>query len=315
MFAGSLLKLLPAAATITVANERCLRQRSVRSACRRCVDSCPNEAISLTPLPRHDPRSCLGCRTCEAACPTEAIGGDVRGLDALVAALAGERQPVLGCRRAGVTANVRSGCLGFLERESLAVLALSFPAGVTLNLAHCTTCPCPDPTSRLRELLKGLPEAVRLAHDEESVRYESVDLSRRGFFSLLGRHSGDVALRLVEEQFVSAADPRGKQLPMRRRLLLHRLRPLAEEKRRLLARRLFPVAHFTERCTACTGCVGVCPTGAMAMAEGDAIRPHFLPELCSGCLLCAEACRKGGVTINRQPYQGDVTCSESEPRN
>jgi ferredoxin len=306
MFADKAIELLVPANDLRVNPVLCTHRRFGRSRCRRCADACMSGAMEVAADgPRRDPARCTGCRRCEAVCPTGAVQGEERELATLVAALAEHTNPVLGCRREGVAAHVHTGCLGFLEWEALLALALFFPQGLALNLSRCRECPNGAATALVEEALaavRRLPgnpagERLRLALAPHALGYREASLSRREFFGFLRRRSADAAtaaaVRLQERPLLP--DGRRKGLPPRRRLLLQGLNLLPPEVRMPVAARLFPARAFTATCSACTGCAGICPTGALATDAGDPPTPVFRPQLCCSCGLCTEFCRKQGV--------------------
>ncbi|HAD04149.1 MAG: hypothetical protein A2005_09345 [Desulfuromonadales bacterium GWC2_61_20] len=310
MIEGTVLDLLVPATGIEIDSLRCLHRRFARSRCRFCADACPSGAMKLEAGPLLDARRCTSCRRCEAACPVGAVRGDESATERLAVALSEHQQPVLGCRREGVTAQVRTGCLGFLEGEWLLTLALLFPAGITLNLSQCGRCDKTGTAERLEAALKGIRRLpgmagrvmLHLATEDVSLAGEEVDLSRRAFFSFLGRSSQETAVQAVARQLQPEPTLRQKQLPVRRRHLLQALNRLSIADRDALGREIFPAVSFTPSCTGCTGCVGICPTGAIGISDDEPLRPVFNPRLCTGCGLCREFCRKGGVTVARPAY-------------
>lgn len=305
MLGGKALELLTPTAGIRVDLPRCVHRRFSRTGCRRCAQACPSGAIVIAQGPRIDPALCTGCRLCEAACPAGALTGDERVIGALAKALAEHPRPVLGCRAPGVSAHVHTGCLGFLETEGLLALLLFFPDGLTLNLTRCEGCRGSGMLAALAgaaEKLRQLPgdpwaDRLRLARTAEALDYREAALSRREFFTFLRRRSSEAA-SVAAARLQSAPEPAGgghKILPARRRLLLRALPLLAPEVRSELEARLFPSLTFGPTCTACTGCAGICPTGALAASADDPPRPVFNPPLCTGCSLCTEFCRKRGI--------------------
>lgn len=62
------------------------------------------------------------------------------------------------------------------------------------------------------------------------------------------------------------------------------------------------MAHFSEKCVGCGGCVSVCPQHALAYAD-DHVRIDR--ELCVGCGECAEACPTGAMIIYGRGYDAE----------
>jgi len=87
-----------------------------------------------------------------------------------------------------------------------------------------------------------------------------------------------------------------KQVPQVRTMLLKAMETFPEIQRQA-AEQLFGQVSFTSSCTACGGCVGVCPTGAIESADEDKYPPVFNRELCVDCGSCQALCRKQGVQL------------------
>ncbi len=307
IFGRRALRLLQPTEGVQVEALRCVRRFGPEPRCEACAQVCPEDAIHYdgrTPIV--DEQRCTSCRLCEAACPADAIHGDERDLEALAAELVRTPQPVLGCRVEGVQANVRSGCLGFLESEALLALALALPAGVTLNLTRCAKCrnaPVAEGLDTVLAAVRALPgdpaaERVRLVRDPDQLSFQETNLSRRGFFGALGKGSAGAAAKIVPPLGDSPPRmPAHKALPPRRLLLLRGFATLPAPQREVLEDALFPTLRFLPSCDHCTGCDGICPTGAITTSTANPPRPVFLRALCTGCGACAAFCGEDGIAL------------------
>ena len=59
--------------------------------------------------------------------------------------------------------------------------------------------------------------------------------------------------------------------------------------------------EVTGACCGCTGCIAICPTGAIdAVAGGISVDE----ELCIGCGYCQAGCPVGGIRVGRSDADG-----------
>jgi ferredoxin len=307
MLGEKALDILTPAACIQVDLTRCVHRRFSRTSCRRCAEACPSGALRIEKGPLIDGALCTNCRRCESVCPTGALRGDEREIGDLASSLAQSPRPVLGCRMQGVQAHVHTGCLGFLDVEGLLALGLLFPEGLTLNLTRCRECSnsailpgLEKAAEEVRRLLGGSAgKGLRLAGTDRELRYQEVNLSRREFFTFMRRRSADTASLAATRLQQAPPKPDGsrKILPTQRRLLLRALPLLPSDIRRDVEDALFPLLHFGQICTGCTGCAGMCPTGAITGSAADPPQPVFFRHFCTDCRLCADFCRKGGIIV------------------
>lgn len=306
MLGGKALEMLAPASGMQIELSRCVHRRFARTQCRACAEVCPSGALRVDRDPSIDPARCTHCRRCETVCPTGALRGDERDHCAHASTLASFPQPVLGCHQPDIQAHARTACLGFLEVEGLLALSLLFPEGLSLNLSRCQHCVnggmVPEleaAATQAERLAQGSGARVRLVKRAEELQFREIDLSRREFFTFLRKRSADsvslAANRLQQTQ--QSFDGRKKNLPSQRRLLLRALPLLPQELRQQVEAELFPDLRFGPTCTGCTGCAGICPTGAIMADKGDPPRPVFLRHFCTNCKLCAEFCRKTGISL------------------
>lgn len=57
------------------------------------------------------------------------------------------------------------------------------------------------------------------------------------------------------------------------------------------------IQHLEERCTGCTACVPICPTGALDV-DRQSWKVSYDPEKCVVCLSCVDVCIYKAVEVN-----------------
>jgi len=278
---------------------RCLPMRFSDSSCKHCVDICPHRAVSLDGFLAINPNHCSGCMLCTAVCPAGALELNI-DFQATLAQLSRVPEPVLGCRLTAECSNATLPCLGGLSEEHLLSLSHSLSGKLTLNAVKCSDCPNGIMISRLQQLLGELCNSglsgsscqivIALSAPELHYRPEAVD--RRGFFKSFRNSLFQGAAAILSsnsENPVKSTEYIGKKLPARMALLNQTLSRLTPELRSRVLGRYGHQISFNDSCTACQGCVAICPTGALRTESPDD-HPFFDQSLCTGCALCVEFC-------------------------
>lgn len=278
--------------------ERCVRTRAREAECRVCVDVCPTDAVHLDG-PRTsvtvDRSACVGCGICQASCPTEALSG-AYSLEAFwagaqarigcggdlpcVAALAVEDLITLALEKGGLRLEPKAGCAA--EGKGHALL----PARVE----EANTCL--EALGRSERVALGF--AARGAPGEASPR---PTLSRRRLLGLAPPAPPPITLGTLDTQQLRSA-----QRTQRRDRLLRALAeaeppsdPIDQDQLSFVSAKQV----VAERCTACTRCVVVCPTGALG-AGPFFQRLTFETGLCVRCGLCHDVCETDAITLAPQ---------------
>jgi ferredoxin len=285
---------------------RCLRMRFCDSACRRCVDACPHGAVTLDDGLAVNPELCRGCLHCSAVCPAGALEGNDDFYE-ILAVLSRLPEPVLGCLRTKEHSNASLTCLGGLSEEHLLALCNELTGQLILNMTMCPDCPNGRTVLELKKRLETISQAGLLcggcsivrAETAREIHHRDESLDRRGFFKSFGTalfKSADIIISSAHGSSEMRTEYAVKRLPIRRELL-NKVRDAApDELKRCIGIRFDSTVTFDEKCTACQGCVAICPTGALK-AEGPDVTPAFDILLCSGCRLCAEFCLDGALNV------------------
>lgn len=298
---------------LTVDLSRCLKMRFSESRCRRCVDACPHQAVTVDGGLTIHPDKCSGCLLCTTVCPVGAL--EARSdFSVCLAQLSKVPDPVLGCIRTKGAANATLACLGGLADEHLLMLFHALTGRLTLNLTSCPDCPNSAMTVQLRQRLDSLAADslfnrkchIVLASSAENFNYHQEVVDRRSFFKSVGSYlfkGADTVLFPQNEQDQQRSEYGEKRLPVRRELL-NRIRHTISPEGEVQIRKDFDsFVAFANNCTSCQGCVAICPTGALQTKSSETL-PIFDHLRCTGCGLCSEFCLDGAIQLHSGNIQG-----------
>jgi formate hydrogenlyase subunit 6/NADH:ubiquinone oxidoreductase subunit I len=280
--------------------------RFSESGCRHCVDSCPHGAVTLDGGLSIDPQRCRGCLLCTAVCPVGALEQN-SDFSIFLSQLSRVPEPVLGCTRTRECANAAIACLGGLSEEHLLALCHAVAGRLTLNLSICNDCPNVAAVHPLRQRLAALSAAKMqeggcqfvIVESTPEIHFRDESVDRRGFFKSFRNSLIKSATVILSSTSASSELRREyalKRLPVRRELLNRTVERLPAEMGILVRDRYDHQITISGSCTACQGCVAICPSGAL-FTDSLGEQPQFERQRCTGCRLCVEFCLDGAVKL------------------
>jgi len=292
---------------LRIEQSRCLPNRYSESSCRCCVTICPQQAISVDTGLQVNPERCTGCLLCTTVCPSGALEINHQ-FDACLAALRKVESPVLGCCRTSASANASLACLGGLSNEHLLSLIHGLTGSLQLNLSSCQGCTNSAMLDSLSQRLRQLadlgtdPKGCRIisAEDGAALRVQQEQLDRRSFFSSFRAalfQSAAVVVNAAHHSGERRSEYGEKRVPERRQLLSRTLRNLPADRGQWIEQQHTHQLAFNENCSACQGCVAICPSGALTTVTRDQ-QPTFLQDNCTGCGLCIEFCLDQAIQLS-----------------
>ncbi len=289
----------------TIDAQRCTRGHA--SGCTACVQSCPRDALTLTPdrPPVADPGLCVSCGLCEAACPTRALSGVAAAPGPVVSTAEpdGVRLRCEPARLAGMSLaddtgrpGLDVGCAATIHPETLAAAASHGP--VDLVVGDCSECSFGGGggaslvAAVARTIAGGQVRVVTGDPDSDPAAAEpaarpSAPLSRRGLF---GRGTAVVqAARSAAQSRGTTASTASDQTP--RALLLERTDS---------PRVMLPV--ISQDCTGCLACVRTCTSNALSERHSaDGVSLCLAAQQCIGCQDCARLCPESAISLTPRP--------------
>jgi len=302
----------------------CKRVRFRRSDCERCVEICPDDAISLGLGPVVSDR-CSDCGLCQNSCPTEALRSGLRAEWYLLNRAASllrqneasgrPKRLVVQCRKAQSQGGdaLPVSCLGRVTENVIIGAALLGFDHVSLVTGTCSECRLKQGEELLSRSVAcatavlesmALLENISIAVEQKPGERDAV-WGRREIFSSIARqvrhHAalfGHRTERAIRGRLSRELGVEGRAVtPSPRRELLRELLDHSGRASRAVTayRRDFPWGRIRVReedCSACGVCARVCPTGAICeeAEKGSHYRLRFDGSACTNCGLCQEAC-------------------------
>lgn len=154
---------------VVPASKRCVAVRNRNASCRKCIDACPADAISVhNNVLSVDHKACVACGACTVVCPTEALI-PVRPADEALEQAAAEAMTSLDGRAVIACARIASKgladphkfaeapCLARVDESLLLGLAAVGAKDIVLVDGCCKTC-------RFRETSPGVDETIASAN-------------------------------------------------------------------------------------------------------------------------------------------------------
>jgi len=294
---------------------RCTRYRFRYSACRRCADACPHDAVTLSDEGiALDAARCQNCGLCVSACRTAALAAaNLAPIDLLKRAI---RQPAFSfsCAPSQREADAVVPCLGALDAATLAYLAKRRIPTELRGSHHCPECPHGSRgAAQLALNLEALGNLRAAAGDAEPwidialPQPEAHDKPERSPFLAARRQLFRRFVGRAADALAQAGDPvEAQPIPDR---AIRAGAPLLTEQRELLqivgktadgasfvvaSHEALPLLdlELAPGCTACEACFRVCPTGALLVVEDTSSWAlSFDVNRCVGCEVCLEACQ------------------------
>lgn len=299
---------------------RCLKMRFSESDCHRCIDICPQGAVTLDGGLILNSEQCRGCLLCTSVCLVGALEQN-SDFDVLLSKLSKVSDPVLGCIRTNESSNATLACLGGLSEEHLVVLGNALTGKLTLNLTACKGCPNSSMLPYLYQRIEVLANAGLLeggcrivtAESVQDICYRDESVGRRSFFKSFRNslfQSAAVMLSVNNEAIERQTEYAGKRVPVRQELLNSVRNTYSRELAEQIRQHFDAQVTFGEVCTKCQGCVAICPTGALKTETEDET-PIFDRLQCTGCGLCREFCLDGAVRVIPISFQSDLFVGSS----
>ena len=345
MAAGFLLNvLLNEAQNICTFPGFCQHVRFKKSNCRRCLEICPEKAISLNPEPTIN-KSCTDCGLCQTVCPTEVF----RHVFHTDRYLLSQARTILGknihqppaekkrlfvhCQRAEKQNDNSLGlpCLGRITANIILGTALAGFDEAELTKGICSQCRFQKgeklfansiAVSRVLLESTGL-DRFAISIKEKEKNKEAL-LDRREIFSIVSdKVKSKAALfmcrrqKVIREKLTETPENKSGRRLLPQRALLRKLLEQNRPKNEMVVKYNpeFPWGKIKierNKCSACGICAVTCPTGALSKKmKDDHQLLYFNSSLCTNCLLCRAVCPEHAIDFEDDFALDDIIEEEA----
>lgn len=326
-------------------SDLCKRVLYKKSTCSRCVNICPQDAISLNPGPTIKD-GCTDCGLCQAVCPTEVFQNELssdRNLLSKAEAIyknhmvqySGDRKLLFfHCHRAEKQDrnSLFLYCLGRITTNIILGAALLGFDKIVLTKGNCSQCHYHRGEKLINnaittsQIFLESKRITRFAIEiEEKEKSKKAVLSRRDFFSMFSNKIKNSTASIVHrtettirEKLNNTIGSNGKKRPSPQiKLLKMILRQNNFEKK--MAINYKPELPFgkikvdEKECSACGACISLCPTGAITKNMANELLSLYInASLCNNCTLCKEACPKNAIDFEANIDIADILGEKNE---
>lgn len=281
---------------------KCIRNNNEKDKCIKCIDTCPEEAISTTEDGVYvDPILCTGCNLCVSICYSRNFSSDKMPYLKLSQALTQEACVTLTCIKDPRSDAINMGCLRALDERYIgAYMASGLEGQIELNLSKCEGCPYKDLSDLkfFEDLNDKYPDSkAGLAISKEDLEEEAS--SRREFLASLAKGLGGVKEATIKDlveglESFGLAKTEIENVDIFINLFLQRamdneidLGPLKDT--------IYQV-KVNQACTMCLECINACPKSCLSYSQDDSNISLWIDlEACNFCGRCIEKCSFGAI--------------------
>jgi len=307
---------------LVIEEELCINLRGRKLHCTNCRDTCPSDALSLTPDSVDlDSEKCTGCNSCLQSCSAGALRSTGFVPERFILGHSGQDEIHLYCRAsADDGGGIVIPCHAVLDARLLAASRAEGVKTFTLHgLGNCDNCKIGDARAHIESVCSVLQDwmgeeapvvdASPQIDSQSGVRQyqDEPHMSRRSFLKSASAKAFTQAVEWMvpgldrDEQdeeaipFYQAGDY--PQRPSQyQQVLASRVHAVPWHDGPVLP---WKMRNVNDNCSACLSCGERCPTGALQAREtAESRQLSFDIAYCTDCGLCEYICPEAAMITN-----------------
>lgn len=277
--------------------DKCVKSKSSKSACDKCYEACPYNAIELYRKGIKITDKCNYCGICASYCPSNAIadGGRrfCRNKDEIYVVCSQQEKEDIKDQ------NIKVDCLRAFSTKMLLNLYIRGIRKININVDKCKDCTyshkIEEELAFANEILEELNKPlIKIEEMEVDMIYDGLKISettkseqtvdRRNFFKQLAKEVFSVGYEL--------APPAMKEDSWEG--LIQIIKKLETEETKGLS--LYNVHIDNSKCIECNACIKLCPEKVWKTID-DGLETEAYN--CNGCGLCKDICPTKAIDIEK----------------
>lgn len=270
---------------------KCLDSLQGRKKCGKCIELCPEKALSFEEDIHIDKNKCSNCNICSAICPSGCIVPTYEVVEKQYNAFNNNDEIVIGCSKSEGNSNLNVECLASIPWEALAYATMD--KKIKILSASCEECKYKELSCefenaklKLKQFLgeKKYKDKFMIIHGDDEVNVK--EYSRRDLLKLWGYES-----RRIANLAVPIKVDQSKNARIYKSLLLKKI---ADNKEQKFA---WPILKVSDKCWGCQVCSKVCPQQAITINKAEEGKKKFIHDFtkCTQCEICKVVCNEKAV--------------------
>ena len=284
-------------------SRNCMRSTSERHKCIKCIEICPDKAISET---RNgvvvESILCGGCNLCVSECYSRTFSAAKKPYLNSLNKIVDSKSSKWGCKKTATGDDINFGCLRTIDPRYLFSLGFAdLPHGIELDFSKCDGCEYEDIGLDMEELIGYIKECGELEnlHFEKGkvVAEEEKIVSRRDFFNSIFKDSKDITKSALKETTKNLGLDLDSDENLDALIKILLKKGLSRNEDTSWMKEYIFDLKVDESCTFCYECVSYCPTKALKIEnKKDEMNLIVDMELCNFCGRCMEKCRYNSIS-------------------